>query len=560
MMRSRLINAFGLTMTAVVLVIVLITKFLEGAWIAILAMGTFFMIMKGIRRHYDNVGEELAIEDDGPGAPDPGARDRAGLQAAQADACGRWPTPRPAGPTSSRASWSPPSRPSATRSSTSGTRRGIDIPLKILDSPYREVIRPIVEYTRAIRRRPARAASSRSSSRSTSSAAGGSSCCTTRPPCGSRAGCCSRPGVMVTSVPYQLRSSHIGEERVMRQDEQAKSARGFAGYAAREQGGARLSRDAGRRGGGRAPYPGPRPRADAPWSVSASPSTWTASATAASAWPGWTPRGPLVGEVAGTVVFVRHSLPGERVVVRSPRARRRPLPARRRRRGPHRLARPGDAAVPAGRARARPLRRLRPPARRPGRPAPPQGRGRRRAAAPDRPPRARRGRRGAARTTVDGARRRVCTGAPGCATTGSPTAVSACAPAAPDRVVPVPECLVEAPEALVLVEGEQPDRRRGHRDGPRPQLRRRRPTGSGRSTATPPRRWSQAVTSYAAVRPGERVLDLYAGVGLFTVFLADAVGPQGRVDGVEGDAARRGARPREPGGVPVGAPARRVRG
>ena len=44
------------------------------------------------------------------------------------------------------------------------------------------------------------------------------------------------------------------------------------------------------------------------------------------------------------------------------------------------------------------------------------------------------------------------------------------------------------------------------------------------------------MTSYAAVRPGERVLDLYAGVGLFTVFLADAVGPEGRVDGVEGDA------------------------
>ena len=51
-------------MTAVVLVIVLVTKFLAGAWIAILAMGTFFMIMQGIRRHYDNVGRELIVEDD----------------------------------------------------------------------------------------------------------------------------------------------------------------------------------------------------------------------------------------------------------------------------------------------------------------------------------------------------------------------------------------------------------------------------------------------------------------------------------------------------------------
>jgi len=36
-------------------------------------------------------------------------------------------------------------------------------------------------------------------------------------------------------------------------------------------------------------------------------------------------------------------------------------------------------------------------------------------------------------------------------------------------------------------------------------------------------------------RPGERVLDLYAGVGLFAVPLADAVGPGGAVLAVEGD-------------------------
>ena len=39
MLRSRVINTIGLAFTAVVLVIVLITKFLAGAWIAILAMG-----------------------------------------------------------------------------------------------------------------------------------------------------------------------------------------------------------------------------------------------------------------------------------------------------------------------------------------------------------------------------------------------------------------------------------------------------------------------------------------------------------------------------------------
>ncbi len=62
-MRSRAINTFGLGMTAVVLVIVLVTKFLAGAWITILAMGIFFLIMKAISRHYDNVALELAADE-----------------------------------------------------------------------------------------------------------------------------------------------------------------------------------------------------------------------------------------------------------------------------------------------------------------------------------------------------------------------------------------------------------------------------------------------------------------------------------------------------------------
>jgi tRNA/tmRNA/rRNA uracil-C5-methylase (TrmA/RlmC/RlmD family) len=46
-----------------------------------------------------------------------------------------------------------------------------------------------------------------------------------------------------------------------------------------------------------------------------------------------------------------------------------------------------------------------------------------------------------------------------------------------------------------------------------------------------------AVTAVAAARPGETVLDLYAGAGLFGGALAPAVGPEGRVVCVEADPA-----------------------
>jgi tRNA/tmRNA/rRNA uracil-C5-methylase (TrmA/RlmC/RlmD family) len=44
-----------------------------------------------------------------------------------------------------------------------------------------------------------------------------------------------------------------------------------------------------------------------------------------------------------------------------------------------------------------------------------------------------------------------------------------------------------------------------------------------------------AVLDAAQVRAGDTVVDLYAGVGLFTSFLADAVGEQGTVVSVESD-------------------------
>ncbi|MFT4264931.1 MAG: methyltransferase, partial [Nocardioides sp.] len=50
-----------------------------------------------------------------------------------------------------------------------------------------------------------------------------------------------------------------------------------------------------------------------------------------------------------------------------------------------------------------------------------------------------------------------------------------------------------------------------------------------------PRVLAETVLGMLDPRPGESVLDLYAGVGLFAAFLADRVGPGGRVVAVEGD-------------------------
>ena len=64
MQRSRVINTIGFICTGTVLLVVVVTKFLAGAWIAILAMGALFVIMEAIHKHYDTVAHELAARED----------------------------------------------------------------------------------------------------------------------------------------------------------------------------------------------------------------------------------------------------------------------------------------------------------------------------------------------------------------------------------------------------------------------------------------------------------------------------------------------------------------
>jgi len=151
MQRARIINTVGLTFTAVVLVVVLVTKFLEGAWITILAMLTFFVIMRGIRKHYDNVEIELAAEETDKVLP---TRVHAMVLVSKLHK-----------PTLRALAFAQASRPNILEAITVSTDpattekllkewddRNFPMPLKILHSPYRELIRPVVEYATEIRK------------------------------------------------------------------------------------------------------------------------------------------------------------------------------------------------------------------------------------------------------------------------------------------------------------------------------------------------------------------------------------------------------------------------
>jgi amino acid transporter len=211
MFRSRLINSFGLAMTASVFVVVLLTKFLAGAWIAILAMVVFYAILRSIRAHYDRVAEELVIGDSDPMLP---TRVHAIVLVSKLHK-----------PTMRALAYAKASRPNileAVYVDTDGVggnklldewdAQRIDVPLKMLYSPYREIIRPIVDYAVEIREANPRGVVAvyipeyvvgrwweQILHNQTALRLKGRLLFT--------------PGVMVTSVPYQLQGAEVAKER-----------------------------------------------------------------------------------------------------------------------------------------------------------------------------------------------------------------------------------------------------------------------------------------------------------------------------------------------------------
>jgi amino acid transporter len=155
MYRSRAINAFGTVMTGFVLLLVLSTKFIHGAWISIAAMAVIFATMRAIRGHYDTVARELEPTEERPVLParnhaivlvsklhQPTMRAIAYARAARPDTLTALTVNVDAGDTRAlQAEWE---------------RRELPVPLTVLESPYREITRPIINYVKAVRRKTPR--------------------------------------------------------------------------------------------------------------------------------------------------------------------------------------------------------------------------------------------------------------------------------------------------------------------------------------------------------------------------------------------------------------------
>ncbi|MFF5937314.1 APC family permease [Streptomyces sp. NPDC012508] len=220
MIRSRAINTFGAFFTGLVLVVVLATKFTHGAWVALLGMVIFYGTMTAIRRHYDSVADEIAAAEERPDEYVRPSRVRSVVLVSKLHK----PTLRAlayakllhANELEALSVNVDPAETKALREEWE--RRGINVPLKILDSPYREITRPVIEYVKNIRRESPRDAVSvyipeyvvghwyehllhnQSALRL-------------------KGRLLFTPGVMVTSVPYQLQSSEAARKRARKRQD-----------------------------------------------------------------------------------------------------------------------------------------------------------------------------------------------------------------------------------------------------------------------------------------------------------------------------------------------------
>jgi amino acid transporter len=148
--RKQLVNGTGAGVTGLVFVIVLVTKFAAGAWIVVLAAPVIFLVMKAIAMHYRQVGDELRAAPSGVALP---AQVHAVVLVSNLLA-----------PTLRALAFAQATAPASIRAVTVAVegaddplpseweQRGVPVPLVVIESPYRETVRPVQLYVRQLRR------------------------------------------------------------------------------------------------------------------------------------------------------------------------------------------------------------------------------------------------------------------------------------------------------------------------------------------------------------------------------------------------------------------------
>jgi amino acid transporter len=148
--RSRAINLAGALTTAVVLVVVLVTKFTHGAWLVVIAMPLLFVMMTAVHRHYAHVAEELAPEPAGMVLP---ARIHAVVLVSRLHK-----------PALRALAYARATHPDTLTALTVATgeeevrelqrqwaERGVPVPLTVLESRYRDITGPVLDFIAARR-------------------------------------------------------------------------------------------------------------------------------------------------------------------------------------------------------------------------------------------------------------------------------------------------------------------------------------------------------------------------------------------------------------------------
>ena len=154
--RSRSINFLGFIVTASVVGAVLLTRFLFGAWIVVLAGICLVLVMRGINRHYAATAGQLGVrEDEEKVLP---ARVHGVILIADLNK-----------PTMRAIAYARAARPSTleavlvdvepertTALQQDWARYNIPVPLTVIASPYRELVAPLISHLRSKRLRSAR--------------------------------------------------------------------------------------------------------------------------------------------------------------------------------------------------------------------------------------------------------------------------------------------------------------------------------------------------------------------------------------------------------------------